>query len=282
VNVGIVGLGLIGGSLARAISALTPHTVLGRDLSPQVFAKAKLLDAVELELTDERLGACETVILALRPGDAVSFVREHADRFKPGALVLDVCGVKRPVCEALFPLAAEKGFRFVGAHPMAGIERSGFDHSSKTLFQGASMVLSPPHNFPLGILSEIKHFFAAIGFSQFAVATPEEHDRIIAYTSQLPHVVSSAFIESPTATDHTGFSAGSYKDMTRVARLDPAMWTELFLANRDNLLREVKTLEENLARFASVLEAADADGLRALLAAGRERKIAADQADLTE
>jgi prephenate dehydrogenase len=281
-NVGIVGLGLIGGSLARAISALTPHTVLGRDISQKVFAKAKLLDAVELELTDERLAACEMVILALYPEATVSFVREHADLFKPGAVVLDTCGVKRPVCDALFPLAAEKGFTFVGAHPMAGIERSGFDHSTKTLFQGASMVLSPPRNVSLRLLSEIKHFFSAIGFAQFSVAAPAEHDRIIAYTSQLPHVVSSAFIESPTATDHTGFSAGSYKDMTRVARLNEDMWTELFLENRDNLLAEVRTLQGNLALFERVLDTADAEGLRALLKQGRERKIAADQADLTE
>jgi prephenate dehydrogenase len=281
-NVGIVGLGLIGGSLARAISALTPHTVLGRDLSPQVFAKAKLLDAVELELTDERLGACETVILALYPADTVSFVREHAAAFKPGAVVIDTCGVKRFVCDALFPVAEAHGFRFIGAHPMAGLERAGFDHSSKTLFQGASMVLVPPRNTPLGLLSEIKQFFGALGFAQFAVATPAEHDRIIAYTSQLPHVVSSAFIGSPTATDHTGFSAGSYKDMTRVARLNEKMWTELFLENRENLLSEVRTLQTNLARFAEALAADDAAALEALLREGRERKIAADRADLRE
>lgn len=281
-NVGIVGLGLIGGSLARAVSALTPHAVLGRDIRRDVLAKAKLLDAVELELTDERLPACDLVLLALYPAAAVAFVRDHADLFKPGAVVLDVCGVKRPVCEALFPLAAEKGFAFVGAHPMAGIERSGFDHATKTLFQGAGMVLVPPKNVPMALLAEIKHFFAAIGFAHFSVATPEEHDRIIAYTSQLPHVVSSAFIESPTAADHTGFSAGSYKDMTRVARLDENMWTELFLDNRDNLLREVRTLQGNLALFERALDAADAEGLRALLKRGKERKIEADRADLTE
>ena len=281
-NVGIVGLGLIGGSFARAVSALTPHTVLGRDIRRDVLAKAKLLDAVELELTDERLPACDLVLLALYPAAAVSFVRKRADLFKPGAVVLDVCGVKRSVCGELFPLAAEKGFTFVGAHPMAGIERSGFDHATKTLFRGASMVLVPPKNVPMALLAEIKHFFAALGFAQFAVATPEGHDRIIAYTSQLPHVVSSAFIESPTAADHTGFSAGSYKDMTRVARLDETMWAELFLDNRDNLLRELRTLQGNLALFERALDAADAEGLRALLKRGKERKIEADRTDLTE
>jgi prephenate dehydrogenase len=279
VEIAIVGLGLIGGSIAKAVKKYTPHAVLGYDIDEKVLYKARLLDAVDGELTDERLSICDWLIVATCPQAAVEYVREHADRLKPGATVMDVCGVKRCVCEPLWKLADKRGFTFIGGHPMAGLEVGGFDHASAELFHDASMILTPPRGADMALLERLKKFWCALGFAGVTVSTPENHDRVIAYTSQLAHVASSAYIKSPTALDHIGFSAGSYKDMTRVAKLDPAMWTELFLENRENLLPELDGLIGRLSEYREALAADDAAKLSALLAAGREQKLTADRKD---
>jgi prephenate dehydrogenase len=278
-EIGIVGLGLIGGSIAKAIKKYTPHTVLGYDIDQQTMYKAKLLDAVDVELTDERLPVCDWLVIATRPQAAVDYVRTHAASIRKGAIVMDVCGVKRCVCEPLWALAEENGFTFVGGHPMAGREVSGFDHASAELFRDASMILTPQRGADIALLDKLKKFWGTLGFGGVTITTPENHDRVIAYTSQLAHVLSSAYIKSPTATDHIGFSAGSYKDMTRVAKLDPDMWTELFLENREPLLGEVECLIARLIEYRDALKANDEAALRSLLAAGREQKLIADQKD---
>jgi prephenate dehydrogenase len=278
-EIAIVGLGLIGGSVAKAVKKNTAHTVLGYDTDEQVMYKARLLDAIDAELTPERLSICDWLIVATRPEAAVAYVRENAARLKKGAVVMDVCGVKRCVCEPLWKLAEENGFTFVGGHPMAGREVSGFDHAGAELFRDASMILTPPRGADMALLEKLKKFWCSLGFGGVTVTTPENHDRVIAYTSQLAHVVSSAYIKSPTALDHIGFSAGSYKDLTRVARLDADMWTELFLENKDNLLTELDGLIERLTAYRKALAANDTADLRTLLAAGREQKLAADRKD---
>ncbi len=278
-EIAVVGLGLIGGSIAKAIKKYTPHTVLGYDTDPQVMYKARLLSAVDAELTDERLSICDWVIVATRPAAAVEYVQSRAAAIKKGAVVMDVCGVKRCVCEPLWGTAAENGFTFIGGHPMAGREVSGFDHASAELFRDASMILTPPRGAEIALLEKLKKFWCALGFAGVTVTTPENHDRVIAYTSQLAHVASSAYIKSPTALDHIGFSAGSYKDMTRVAKLDPAMWTELFMENRDALLTEVDGLIARLAEYRAALEAGDEAEMQRLLAAGRDTKLEADRKD---
>ena len=278
-EIAIVGLGLIGGSIAKAVKKYTPHTVLGFDTDEQTLYKAKLLNAVDAELTDERLAICDWLIVATRPRAAVEYVQTHADLLKPGVTVMDVCGVKRVVCETLWRLAEERGFTFVGGHPMAGLEVGGFDHASAELFRDASMIVTPPRGADMALLENLKKFWRTLGFAGVTVTTPENHDRVIAYTSQLAHVVSSAYVKSPTALDHIGFSAGSYKDLTRVAKLDADMWTELFLDNRDNLLSELDGLLAHLTAYRNALKAGDETELRALLAAGREQKLDADRKD---
>ena len=270
-EIGIAGLGLIGGSLAKAISQNTDNTVYGYDISDQVVKKAVLVDAIEQPLNDKLLTQCDIVIVALYPGDTIDYVTENADLFKPGAIVVDCCGVKKPVCDKLIPLAEEKGFLFVGGHPMAGLEHSGFTYAKKSLFNNASMIFTATKG-PIESMSRLKALFTSIGFTNIEITTPEEHDRRIAFTSQLAHVVSNAYIKSPTAQRHEGFSAGSYKDLTRVAKLNEDMWTELFIENRDNLKRELDTLLSELGRYEKALEADDPDELRRLLAEGRQRK----------
>lgn len=274
-EIGIVGLGLIGGSLAKAISQNTDHTVYGFDISDQVVKKAVLVDAIEQPLTDKLLPQCDIVIVALYPQAAVDYVKDHADLFKKDCIVTDCCGIKKLVCDKLIPLAEEKGFLFVGGHPMAGLEHSGFTYAKKSLFNNASMVFTTTKG-PIESISKLKDLFTSIGFTNIEITTPEEHDRKIAFTSQLAHVVSNAYIKSPTAREHAGFSAGSYKDLTRVAKLNEDMWTELFLENPENLTYEIDTLIDNLKAYSDAIKAKDSKTLKALLKDGREKKAIID------
>lgn len=278
-NIGVAGLGLIGGSIAKALRYDAGETVLGMDINPDVMYKAKLLGAIDSELTPERMGICDYIIVALYPQTAVDFVKENHKHFMPGAVVMDTCGVKKFVCDELMPLAEKEGFTFVGAHPMAGIEKAGFENSTQGLFKNASIVLTPPKGVSIELLAQLKKFWGQIGFTNLEITTPENHDRIIAYTSQLAHIASSAYIKSPTALDHSGFSAGSYKDLTRVARLNEKMWTELFLENREYLLAEVKSLKKSIEEYETALENADEELLCSLLKNGRELKEQADKND---
>lgn len=274
-EIGIVGLGLIGGSLAKAISQNTDNIVYGTDLSDQVVKKAVLINAIEQPLTDELLPQCDIVIVALYPQATIDYVKSHADLFAPDSIVIDCGGVKGIVCDALIPIAEEHGFLFVGGHPMAGLEHSGFTYAKKTLFNNASMVFTPTRG-PIESMSRLKDLFTAIGFTNIQIATPEEHDKKIAFTSQLAHVVSNAYIKSPTAMEHMGFSAGSYKDLTRVAKLNEHMWTELFLENPENLTNEIDMLIDNLKKYSDAIKANDSETLCELLRDGREKKALID------
>ena len=276
-TIGIVGLGLIGGSLARAIKANTHHTLLGADLSRPVIYRAKLMEVIDDELTEERIGSCALLILALYPRDTVDWVRRHADVIQKGAVVVDCAGVKEAVCRPCWAVAEEKGFTFIGGHPMEGAAKLGFANGKRDMFLGASMILVPHRDIDIETLKRMKDVFDAIGFTHYEVATPEKHDRIIALTSQLAHVVSSAYVKSPAAPEHRGFSAGSFRDMTRVAYLNEGMWAELFMLNRDNLRRELRGLVERLEEYDAALERGDEEALTALLRDGREKKTALDQ-----
>lgn len=271
-NIAIVGLGLIGGSIAKAIKYNTDNTVYGYDIDRGVLLKAKLLGAVDEELTSDILPTCDMVILGLYPNDTLEFVRTHADKIKKGAIVMDSCGVKRVVCEPLWKVASENGFTFIGAHPMAGLHFSGFEYSDVGMFSEASMIIIPSKDVKIEDLEAVKSLYLKLGFTNIQISTPEEHDKIIAYSSQLAHVVSNAYVKSPEAEVHKGFSAGSYKDLTRVAKLNETMWTELFLENEDNLINEVDGIIENLQKYSKALKEHDAVTLKELLKEGRERK----------
>lgn len=281
-NIGIVGLGLIGGSLAKSIKRETTDTVLGTDINVSTIHKAKLLDAIDLELTDERVGICDILLVALYPSDIIAWVKDHSHLFKQDCIVMDCGGVKQTIVDELFPHAKENGYCFVGAHPMAGVERWGFDSAQGTMFHNASILLVPPKGMDLELLQRIKKFWGALGFGRVEITTAEEHDRRIAFTSQLAHIVSSAYVKSPTAQRQHGFSAGSYKDMTRVARLNEAMWSELFLENTTFLIAEIDEMMLHLAAFREALLQEDHERLLALLREGRELKELADREDLEE
>lgn len=270
-TVGVVGLGLIGGSLAKAYHA-AGHRVLAYDLDPSVTAFAQLAGAVDGALDAETVGQCELLLLAVYPGAAAAYLEEHAARLSETAVVIDCCGIKREICAAGFRLAEQHGFLFVGGHPMAGTHFSGFKYSRATLFQGAPMVLVPPRFDDMQLIDRVCSLLEPLKFGHFSVTTAEEHDKMIAFTSQLAHVVSNAYVKSPTAEKQKGFSAGSYRDLTRVAWLNAPMWTELFLDNRDNLLAEVDTLIDELKQYRTALAENDAQTLCRLLEDGKKRK----------
>ena len=274
-NVGIVGLGLIGGSMAKSIKARTGHTVFGIARSEETLMMARMCGAIDAPLTQENLSQCDLILIAIRPAAAIEWVRRNAADISKSAVVVDLCGVKRVVVESIAPIAEQYGFAYIGGHPMAGKERGGFTPATEDLYVGASMILTPDKRTDMQLLEMLKAFFLDVGFANLTFSTPDEHDRIIAYTSQLAHIVSSAYIKSPEAQRRRGFSAGSFRDMTRVARLDEDMWTELFLDDTDYLTKELDILIENLSEYADALKAKDADRLRALLKDGKEKKATA-------
>lgn len=274
-KVGILGLGLIGGSMARAY-AVAGHTVYAADLDESTLSFAMLSGAVHGRLDEETIPACELLLLAIYPGGSAKWLEDNGCLVDSGALVLDLCGIKQEVCKRCFPVARKYGFTFVGGHPMAGSHFSGFKYSRADLYKGAPMVLVPPRFDDIDLLQRVKDAMAPCGFGMFSVTTAEEHDRMIAFTSQMPHVLSNAFIKSPTARQHKGFSAGSYKDLTRVAWLNPQMWAELFLENRENALFELDFYIKSLQQYEQAIRNSDMDTLVRLLDEGKKRKEEVD------
>lgn len=274
-NVGILGLGLIGGSLARAY-AKDGHTVFACEKDESMLGFAQLAGAVQGELTAETLPCCDLILLAIFAEGSANWLEYNAEYIKKSALVIDCCGIKEAICARCFPIAEKYGFTFIGGHPMAGSHKSGFKFSRSNLFQGAPMVLIPPRYDDPELLQWAENMLAPCNFGSFSVTTAQEHDRLIAFTSQMPHIASNAYIKSPTALSHKGYSAGSYKDLTRVAWLNPYMWAELFMSNKENVLFELNAYIENLKAYREAIINNDDAMLIALLDEGRRRKEEVD------
>ncbi len=271
-NIGVIGLGLIGGSIAKAISENTSHKALGYDKSESVIYRAKLIGAISEEFSLQNPSVCDMIILALYPNDTIEVFNEIAPLLKEGTIVIDCCGVKELVCHKIRPVAEKHGITFIGGHPMAGIEKSGFTYSYADMFKNSAMILTPYSNTSISVLYSVKQFFLEMGFEAITITNPKDHDEIIAYTSQLAHILSSSYIKSPTAPRHKGLSAGSFNDMTRVAYLNEEMWSELFMENRDNLVFEIDTLIKNLSSYKDAIEKGDREALTDLLKDGRIKK----------
>lgn len=274
-TVGIYGLGLIGGSMAKAYAA-AGHRVLGYDTDAATLGFCALADIIDETLDDKTIAECDLIFVALYPVAAVECLREIAPLVRKDALIIDLCGTKLKICEVGFALAKEYGFTFVGGHPMAGTQYSGIKHARASLFKNAPMVLVPPVYDDIALLDRIKQLLAPAGFGRFSVTSAAKHDEMIAFTSQLAHIVSNAYVKSPTTQEHKGFSAGSYKDMTRVAWLNENMWTELFIENRAPLLFELDSIIESLSQYRDAISDSDANKLRELLRDGRIAKEKAD------
>ena len=271
-KIAVIGLGLIGGSLAKAFKGLEDVTVYGFDKDETTMARARLEGALHGEVTKENIGKCDYVIIALYPKATEAFLEEYASSISKNAAVIDCGGTKRGICEKGFLEAEKHGFCFIGGHPMAGTHFSGFKYSRASLFQNASMILVPAKGETIETLEKVKKLFVRIGFKSVTITSAEEHDRIIAYTSQLAHVVSNAYVKSPNARVHKGFSAGSYRDLTRVAKLNPKMWTELFMENSDNIAFEIDNIISELQKYSNAIKKGDREELEKLLDEGTKIK----------
>lgn len=273
---GIVGLGLIGGSMAKAYKE-AGHQVYAADIDSAILEMSMLAGVSDGVLNEKTLPECELIILCLYPKASVKWLEDNAQYIAKTAMVIDCCGVKREVCAPCFEIAAKYGFTYAGGHPMAGLQHSGYKYSRSNLFKGASMIIVPPSYEDIELLQRIKDILAPAQFGRITISNADEHDRMIAFTSQMAHVVSNAYIKSPTAKSHRGFSAGSYKDLTRVAKLNEVMWTELFLENADNLVSELDGLIASLTAYRNAIDCGDAATLQELLAEGRRCKEEVDR-----
>lgn len=271
-TVGIAGLGLIGGSFAKAYKENSDVKVLGVDLNNSITHLATVEGAIDGVLTKDNIGECDLIIPALYPDTVIEWMKEMAPHIKKEAVVLDTAGLKREICEVCFPLAHEYGFTFVGGHPMAGKKYSGFKYSSGKLFRDASMIVVPEDPDDQLLLSNIRAALAPCDFGRITVCSPEKHDEMIAFTSELAHIVSNAYIKSPSAMEHRGYSAGSYRDLTRVAWLNEDMWTGIFMKNRDNLIKELDYIIKFLGEYKDALVKEDSDLLWKLLHDGKMAK----------
>lgn len=272
-TIGIVGLGLIGGSMALTWSETTGHTLLGADSNPITLAAAVERGAISRTCEPDDWQKLDVLVLALAPHTTMEFLKEHVALLHPGAVVTDVCGVKAAVVDACTPLCAAHGVRFVGGHPMAGREKNGFSHADTKLFKGASYIVTPREGeTDPEALALVRELARELGCARVTVTTPETHDRMIAFTSQVPHVLAGAYVQSPCCQHHIGYSAGSYRDVSRVATIDEKLWSELFLLNRPALCAELDLLIHSLEEYRAALEDGDEEGLRRLIRAGRECK----------
>ena len=274
--IGIIGLGLIGGSLAKSIKAKTSHTVFANDIDAETMKNAKDCGAIDGDLTRENISNCDLIFPALAPSKTVEWLKIHAKEISSKTTVIDLCGIKRAVCDEIFPIAAENNFNFIGGHPMAGLERGGFKNSKSDLYDGASMILTPNAEIDSKLLEKLRKFFLEIGFSSITLTTPEEHDRIIAYTSHLAHIISSAYVKMPANSKLRSFTAGSFRDMTRVSRMNEKLWTELFFYNRDFLIEQVESVIKSLDEYLNALKENNPEKLEKLIIKGREMKALAD------
>ena len=271
-TIALIGLGLIGASVAKAIKKNTSNEIYGYDIDKATVEKALEDETIDFALKTEDLKKCDYVIIALYPKDTIEYVKDNIDNFRKSCVIIDCSGTKQQICSSLCPLCAEKGLYFIGGHPMAGVERSGYKHSFAEMFEGATMILCRDKSTNLIALKAAELFFLEIGFGRVTVTDAKTHDKNIAFTSQLAHLVSSAYIKSPSANSQDGFSAGSYKDLTRVARLNPEMWTQLFLENKEALIFETKEIINHLNEYLEAMEKDDANTLCRLLGEGSEAK----------
>ncbi len=265
----VVGLGLIGGSYCKAITSYTKHEVYGFDLDHDVISAAEKCGCIKKGADENDFGTFDMIIVALHPNAAISFMNNSINKFRKGAILTDVCGIKGEIVSDITEKAAQHGVHYVGTHPMAGKERFGFEFSDGSLFIGANFIVTPIETTDKNSLLAVETLAKDMGFGKIVETSPFEHDSVIAYTSQLAHVVSSAYVKSPTMQKELGFSAGSFKDMTRIATLNESMWTSLFLANKDCLVYEIDQLVEHLSEYRKAISENDAQTLEKLLRDGR-------------
>ena len=269
-NILICGLGLIGASLAKTLKKNTNHIVLGWNRTESVTEKA-LRDGV-IDKTgdiDSLMAEADITFVNFYPEAIVPFILEHKNSFKKDSVVTDSCGIKTKICRAM---EKEKlDFYFIGVHPMAGREVGGYDNSLDNLYDNASFIVTPVDGTPRNKVDALVGLAESMGFARTVVTTPEHHDEMIAFTSQIAHVLACSYVLSPLAPSHAGYSAGSYRDVSRVARINADMWADLFIDNKEALVKEIDDLVSNLMQFKYNIVNEDSPALKDLM--NRANKI---------
>ncbi len=267
-NIAIVGLGIIGGSLAKAFTEYTDHRVIGINRTHATLERAFEDGAIHEIGTEESLKNADIVYMCTYPEHIVTFVSDNAEKFKKNCIITDVCGIKTEICERLTEICEAHGLRYCGSHPMAGKEKFSYDASEAGLFRNASYI-TVPCKADEEAVETVVSLAKEIGFKIIRKATPQEHDRMIAFTSQIPHVLACAYVKSPCCPNHVGFSAGSYRDVSRVASINENLWTDLFLSNKKPLSEELQILIDNLTVFKNSIDNSNSEELRELLKQSR-------------
>ncbi len=271
-QIAIIGLGLIGASLSMALKGFEDYEVVGVDSDPATLDFARAHGAAHRVTSDAQaaIRGADVVFLCLHPGAIVDFMSTYRDQFKPGSLVTDVCGIKTAIMEAAAVLPPSVDF--IGCHPMAGKETSGIWNADRDLFRGAHYIITPrPQSRPEHV-ALLKRIAAHLGCRDVVDTTTAKHDAIIAYTSQVMHIMAVAVCDDPDLFDCKGFEGGSFRDCTRVAALDVPLWTELFSMNAPALTKVIRNLEDNLRAYREVIEGGDTAALAEKLAWSADRK----------
>jgi len=271
-NIGIVGLGLVGASYAKAFQRDGRFTVFGTDIVEKNIDNAIWMGEIKAPLTEDNLPDCNLVIVALYPQDTIAYIRANAARFNRNAIVIDCCGIKESVCEAIAPIALEHGFTFIGTDPFAGKTGSGYDASTPTLFDNQTVILTPDETVPSNKLENLRMLLCAAGFTNVMTMTPQKHDETIALTSQLTHIISSALVRSPKAESGDIFFSGSFKDLIKRSKMNEQMWSEVFIGNKKYLVDEIDTFIKNLREFKGMIETGSSVDLRRTIREGSGRR----------
>lgn len=268
-NILIIGLGLIGGSFCKTLSKKTNHNIFGYDKDNITSQKALNDGSIISVLSTEKFIQADVTFICLHPTVSINFLKENVSHFRGNSVIADVCGVKGSISAQMSEITMSHNINYIGTHPMAGREFGGYDYSVENLFDNASFIVTPTESTDMESLETVKKIATEMGFKKIITASPENHDKTIAYTSQLAHIVSSAYVKSPSIENESGFTAGSFQDMTRIATLNENMWSDLFMQNQKPLLNELDTLISNLAKYREAIADSDADKLTELLREGR-------------
>ena len=268
-KIAVIGLGIMGGSIAKALKKSDKYYVIGYNRTEEITKRA-LSDGAIDEIWD---GAspldADITVLAVNPNVTFKLFETLPSLLKKGSILTDICGVKAEVVKTGEEVCKGKGIFFIGGHPMAGRERSGYDYSTEDLFFNRSYIFTETSNTDKEALNKLSAMALDIGCSDVTITSPEYHDKMIAYTSQIPHILAGAYMNSPTSATHKGYSAGSYHDVSRVASVDENLWSQLFLSNKDNLLYEIDILIRNLQDYKEAVARNDESRLSGIIKTGR-------------
>lgn len=272
-NIAVIGMGIIGGSFCKALKKYTNHYVIGINRTQSTLQEAFDCGAID-EMGDETsLEKADVIIMAVYPQAAIEYIEKYGKYIKKGAIVTDSSGIKREICPQMTELAKKYGFEFVGSHPMAGKEVNGFKASDSELYRGASYIVVPCEASEKAVKT-LCDLALELNFGGIKISTPDEHDKMIAFTSQLPHVLACSYVLSPCCINHKGFSAGSYHDVSRVANINAKLWSELFLENKEPLISELDLLIENINKITDAIKKEDKGAIEALLEKAHKTKEA--------